>query len=120
MQGQLKCISLPVTKRLYNGLQTFSQIFSQVSLEKQDPLGKSPPEDSETAEVLWIALHKSFRKATRENNIAILGTKFPFQFHAHLLPICLPSGTFSDTNAGKLIRYIPSGIILIGKKNPTP
>jgi hypothetical protein len=73
-----------------------------VTLDYQDPLGKRPFDNGVFVDVLWIALHRSFKKSTRENNIAIVGTAYPFQFHAHLYPICLPSGVFSDSNAGNL------------------
>jgi hypothetical protein len=56
--------------------------------------------------VLWIALHPSFELSTREFNLAVVGLTYPLQFHAHLYQICLPSGSYSDSNAGKIQLYI--------------
>lgn len=88
------------TKRIQNeqktkGLLAYKHV--KISLKYQDPLGRNSP--IKFLDVLWVSIHHSFRKSTRENNIAILGTVYPMQFHAHFYPICLPSASFSDTNA---------------------
>ena len=71
----------------------------------RDPLGRTTQEES--LGVLWIAIHKSFRLATREHNVAILGTLYPMQFHAHFHQICLPHTAYSDSNTDPIggIKY---------------
>ncbi len=69
-----------------------------VWLKDQDPHGYKAKD--EFVGVLWISIHPSFKKSTREYNLAILGLTFPLQFHAHMYQICLPSQVYSDSNAG--------------------
>ena len=73
--------------------------FLIVNVKNQDPMGRQS-QVTDLIDVLWISVHKSFKMSTREHNVAIIGTVFPLQFHAHLYPICLPSASYSDTNAG--------------------
>ena len=56
--------------------------------------------------VLFVSIHPSFRKATRESNVAILTLTWPLQFNANLYQICLPSESYSDSNAGEIQRKI--------------
>ena len=81
------------------------QIEIPVLVENQDPTGRVA--DVKTIGVLWIAIHKSFRLATREHNIAILGTLYPMQFHSFFYQICLPHPAYSDTNTDPIggIKY---------------
>ena len=77
----------------------------KVLVENKDPTGRKA--DVKTIGVLWIAIHKSFRLATRESNVAILGTLYPMQFHSFFYQICLPSTVYSDTNTDPIggIKY---------------
>lgn len=98
-----------------------------VWLRSRDPVGREPAGIPEKRQlkygvgVLWVSLHPSYDPKTQESNIAILvnlgmnyfelnifmflleklqGLTWPLQFNANLYQICLPSGSYSDSNAG--------------------
>ena len=101
------------TKFLFN----FCFFISFPVLIPDDPLGRITTEKS--IGILWVAIHKSFRLATREHNIAILGTLYPMQFHAHFYQICLPHSAYSDTNTDPIggIKYSIRMLSIEGDKS---